>query len=335
MRRVATAALPLLLLALGACGDNEPACGHVKVLVGGRNVWSPIFAVDEQHMYYADYDVDGYGTKLLLRASRDGGGLQSLGQVADYEMFGNGIALDDRNVYWTASRFLDNLGYSLYASPRAGGSPFPIANLPPCVPFGVTSSTTEVFAGTSACDAQPSRVTAVDKTTSNARIAWEAGMNDGDVRALAYGGDTLFIATEIALFAVRPSATEVVTAGNTIRHLEVHDDFLYYAEEHDGVYRTPLAGGTRELLYAYAPTGERQGAFSLDGDDLYVADPPHMMFVPLATRTPQAIVHDVGSLSEISARDGYAWWSSLVLPAAPGGLDTFSGGIERVARPCD
>jgi hypothetical protein len=60
-----------------------------------------------------------------------------------------------------------------------------------------------------------------------------------------------------------------------------------------------------------------------------------MLFVPLGSRTPQVLVNDLGSVSEIVARDGYAYWSALVFPNAPGGLDTFSGAIARVARPCD
>lgn len=330
MRRAAIAAA----LALAACGDNEPACGHVELLVGERNVWAPMFAVDDHAMYYADYDIDGFGTALLLRASREGGGLQSLGQLNYGELFGNGLAYDDRNVYWTGSDF-EQTAYKVFASPRAGGARFAIGDLPGCVPFGVTTSPTEVFVGSAACESFAARVTAIDKVTGDARIAWTAGMYDGDVRTLAYAGDTLFIGTSIALFAVRPSGIEVLTAGNPVRHLEVHDDTLYYSEAHDGVYRVPVAGGTRERLYAYAAGDEHQGPFAVDGDDLYISEPPHMVFVPLSTGAPQVIVNDVGALSEISAREGYAWWSALVFPNSPGGLDTFSGAIARVARPCD
>jgi hypothetical protein len=294
-----------------------------------------MFAVDDRFIYYADYDVDGFGTKLMLRGSREGGGLQSLGQIQYYEMFGNGLAYDETTVYWTGSRFTESLGYALYATPRTGGSGFPLAHLPECVPFGVTTSPTEVFVGMAACGAFPARVTAIDKATHTDRIAWQAGMNDGDVRALAFAGDTLFVATSIALVAVRPTETTVITAGNPVRHLEVHGDLLYYSEANDGIYRTPIAGGARERLYVYEATDERQGPFSLEGDDLYLAEPPHMLHMTLASRTPTVVVRDLGSVSEIVARDGHAYWSALVLPGSTGGFDTFSGGIERVARPCD
>jgi hypothetical protein len=327
MRRVAIVAAALA--GLTACGDNGPACGHVELLVGDRNIWSPMFAVDDRFIYYADYDIDGDGTALVIRGSREGGGLQALGQLAYGETFGNGLAYDDLNVYWTGST--DEQSYfRLLVSPRAGGSAFPVLDLS-CVPFGVTASASNVYVGMAACGTHTSRVIAL----STGQPAWTAGANDGDVRALATSGDTLFIGTSIALFAVRPSGTDVITAGNPIRHLEVHDDQLYYGMEHDGIYRTPVGGGPRERLYAYDPEGERQGAFSVEGDDLYVAEPPHMLFVPLGSRTPQILVNDLGSVSEIVARDGHAYWSALVFPNSPGGLDTFSGAIARVARPCD
>jgi hypothetical protein len=332
MRRVALAAATVVTAGLAACGDNEPECGAVEVLVGEHNVWAPMFTVDDRYMYYADYDIDGFGTALLLRGSRDGGGLVSFGQLEYGEMFGNGLAFDDRNVYWTGSR-QQQTQYELYATPRAGGDAYGIAALPGCVPFGVTTSATEVFAGMAGCDSLPARVTAVDKTTGATRIAWEAGMFDGDVRALAYANDTLFVGTSIALFAVRASGTEVVTAGSPVRHLEVHDADIYYSEEHYGVFRVPASGGTREQLYAYQPTNDRQGAFSLDGEDLYIAEPPTM--VRSRRGSTQVVVQNVGAVSEIAARDGYAWWSALVFPNTPGGLDTFSGAIARVARPCD
>jgi hypothetical protein len=317
-----------LALLLAACGDNEPACGHVEVLVGEHNIWSPMFAVDDRFIYYADYDIDGDGTALLIRGSRDGGGLQALGQLPYGETFGNGLAYDDNYVYWTGSSDQQTY-FKLFASPRAGGSASPIAYLS-CVPFGITASATSLFVGVAGCDSETSRV-----LSASGEPVWTAGMNDGEVRALATSGDTLFIGTSIALFAVRPSGTTVITAGNPVRHLEVHDAQLYYAMEHDGVYRTPVDGGPRERLFTYDPEGERQGPFSVEGDDLYVSEPPHMLFVPLGSRTPQVVVNDTGSVSEIVARDGYAYWTALVYPNSPGGLDTFSGAIVRVARPCN
>ncbi|HTL37229.1 MAG TPA: hypothetical protein VL326_29045 [Kofleriaceae bacterium] len=330
MCRVALAAA--IAVGLAACGDNEPECGTVEVLIGEHNVWSPMFAIDERFMYYADYDIDGFGTALVIRASRDGGGLVALGQLDYGEMFGNGLAYDETNLFWTGSG-QEQTYFALNETPRAGGPPYTLAYLPGCVPFGMTTSATEVFAGMASCDPLPSRVTAVDKATGMKRIAWEAGMFDGDVRALAYADDTLFIGTTIALFAIRPSGTNVITAGSPIRHLEIHGGYLYYSEEHYGVFRTPTTGGPREQLYEYAPTNDRQGAFSVDGDDLYVAEPPHMLRV--RNGSAQIIVNDLGSVSEIAASDGYAWWSALVYPNAPGGFDTFSGAIARVARPCD
>ena len=225
MHRVALAAVVLT----AACGDNGPACGYIDVIVGERNVWAPMLAIDDQYVYYADYDIDGAGTRLMLRGSRDGGGLRSLGQIGYTDFFGNGLAYDDRNLYWTATSM--PTGYSLYISPRAGGAPFPLAALPECVPFGVTTSDTEIFVGMAACQDVPASVTAISKADSSARVAWQAGMYDGDVRALAFAGDRLFIGTSIALFAVDASGPTVITAGNPVRHLEVHDDLLFFLSQ--------------------------------------------------------------------------------------------------------
>lgn len=328
MRHVALAAVVLA----AACGDNGPACGYVDVIVGERNVWAPMLAVDDQSVFYADYDLDGDGTKLVLRASHDGSDLRALGQIGYTDFFGNGLAYDDLNLYWTAT---SDSGYLLFVSPRAGGAPFPIATLPECVPFGLTTSDTEIFVGMAACGELPARVTAISKATSAERTAWEAGMNDGEVRALAHAADKLFIGTSIALFSVTASGPTVITAGNPVRHLEVHDDQLYYSSETDGIYRTPVSGGPRERLYAYANTGARQGAFSLDGDDLYISEPPAILFMTLTTRKPQIVVGNSGPMSELVARDGYAWWSTLAFPNSPGGLDSFSGAIARITRPCN
>lgn len=329
MRCVALAAV----LLTAACGDNGPTCGYVDLVVGERNVWAPMLAVDEQYIYYADYDIDGGGTRLMLRGSREGGGLRSLGQIGYTDFFGNGLAYDDLNLYWTASS--EPTGYSLYVTPRVGGPQFPIAALPECVPFGATTSDTEIFIGMAACQNLPARVTAISKADSSERVAWEAGMYDGDVRALAYANDTLFIGTSIALFAVDASGPRVITAGNAVRHLEVHGDQLYYASEADGIYRMPVSGGPRERLYAFASSGARQGAFSLDGDDLYISEPPEILFMTLTARNPRVVVTQSGPMSELVARDGYAWWSTLAFPNSPGGLDTFSGAIARISRPCD
>ncbi|HSD85871.1 MAG TPA: hypothetical protein VLB44_00095 [Kofleriaceae bacterium] len=333
MRRVA-----VLLALVAGCGDNGPQCGYVDVVVGGRNVWAPMFAVDDRYMYYADYDLDGFGTQLLLRGSRDGGQLRALAQRPYGESFGEGVAVDASAIYWTGTSELT--GNSLYASPIAGGETIELAVLPACVPFGVATNGVEVFAGSVSCDTtagyEPSRVTAVSLTTGEVRVAWTAGLYDGDVRTLATAGDTLFIGTSIGVFAVRPSGTEVLAAGNAVRHLEVHGDQLFYSVEDEGLYMTPVAGGAKLRLYSYAMATEHEGQFAIDGDDVYIAEPPNLMLLTLSDRTPRPIVDTMGAPGGlIAARDGYAWWSTLVMANATGGFDTFSGGIERVTRPCD
>lgn len=323
MRRVALA----LLVATG-CGDNGPSCGYVDILLGLRNVWAPQFAVDDNYVYYSDYDVDGYGTQLVLRMNNAGGGIRALATRPAFETeLGVGFAVDATGLYWTASSAAT--GFSLYASPIAGGETLELATLPPCAPFAVATNATEAFAGSTSCDDLPSRVTAVTLTDHQSRVAWTAGQFDGDVRALAATADTLYVGTTVALFAVRASGPQVVNADGAVRHIEVHDGVVYYSVEDVGIY----AGGDRIYTYDAATKGE--GEFSLDGDDLYVAEPPRMMFQTLTDRHPRVVVQNLGDRATIVAHGGYAYWSALVQPGAPGGLDTFSGGISRVTRPCD
>ena len=114
--------------------------------------------------------------------------------------------------------------------------------------------------------------------------------------------------------AVSDSSTQVLAVGDTVRHLEVHDDLLYYSVDRDGIYRRPLAGGAAELVHAYPMNLEHEGEFTLDGDDLYFAEPPHMMFMTLTDRHPRIIVEDLGEHNVIVALDGFACLSALVMP---------------------
>jgi hypothetical protein len=214
-------------------------------------------------------------------------------------------------------------------SPIAGGETVLLAQLTTCLPDGIAVNSTESFAGTIACEDEPSKVYAVSRADKSVRVAWTSGVLDGDVRALAATEDTLYIGTTVALFAVRASGTQVVNANGAVRHIEIHDGVPVYSVEDYGIY----VGGER--VYTYQPKTKGEGAFSLDGDDLYVAEPPQMMFTTLTDRNPRVAVKNMGVVGTIVAHDGHAYWSALVMPGAPGGFDTFSGGISRVARPCD
>lgn len=325
----------LALLVATACGDNGPSCGYVDVLLGLHNVWAPQLAVDDKFVYYSDYDVDGFGTQFLLRMSNTGGGFQALATRPPLQTdFGIGLAMDETSLYWTASS--QPTGFSLYASKKTGGPTVELTSLPSCPPFGVATNGTEVFAGSSSCEDNPSRVFAVSLVDQTSRTAWTAGENDGDVRAVAATADTLYIGTTVALFAVRASGTQLLSADGAVRHIEIHDGVVYYSVENVGIF----AGGER--IYTYDPATKGEGAFSIDDLirlDLYVAEPPRMMLQTLTdprTRPyPRVVVENLGDGATIVAHGGFAYWSALVQPGAPGGLDTFSGGISRVTRPCD
>ena len=323
MRRVALA----LLVAVTGCGDNGPSCGHVDVLLGLRNVWAPQFAVDDNYVYYSDYDVDGYGTQFVLRMNHTGGGIRALASRPQFEQdFGIGLAVDATTVFWTGSS--QPTGFSLYASPIEGGQTSELTALPECTPFAIAFNDTEVFAGSASCDDNPSQVVAVARADRQSRVAWTGGQFDGDVRALAATADTLYVGTTVALFAVRASGTQLIKADGAVRHIEVHDGVVYYSVEDVGIF----AGGER--IYSYDPDTSGEGAFSLDGEDLYVAEPPRMMFQTLSDRKPQVVVENLGRSVTIAAQGGFAYWSALAQPGSVGPLDTFSGGISRVSRPC-
>lgn len=323
MRRVA-----LALLVATACGDNGPACGYVDILLGYRNVWAPQFAVDDNYIYYSDYDVDGFGTQFVLRMNHEGGGIQALASRPQFETeFGIGLALDAKSVYWAASS--QPTGFALFGSPVAGGPTSVLTALPACAPFAIAVNDSEVFAGSVSCDDKPSQVTAVTLAGDQTRVAWTAGEFDGDVRALAATADTLYVGTSVALFAVRTSGTQLINADGAVRHIEIHDGVVYYSVEDVGIY----AGGDR--IYTYDSATKNEGAFSVDGNDLYVAEPPRMMFMSLIDRQKRVAVENLGDNVTIAANGGFAYWSALVQPGAAGGIDTFSGGISRVTRPCD
>lgn len=317
----------LALLVATACGDNRPSCGYVEILLGLRNVWAPQFAVDDNGVYYSDYDVDGYGTQFLLRMNHTGGGLRALATRPPFlTEFGSGLALDATHAYWTGS---SAVGYSFYSSPIAGGETSQLAQLTTCAPFGVAVNSTEMFAGTEGCDDEPSKVYAVARADKATRVVWSAGIFDGDVRALAATEDTLYIGTTIALFAVHTTGTQVINADGAVRHIEIHNGEPVYSVEDYGVY----VG--RDRVYTYDVTTKGEGAFSLDGDDLYVAEPPRMMYTTLTSQSPRVAVQNMGVVGKIVAHDGHAYWSAVVMPGSVGAFGTFSGGISRVERPCD
>ncbi len=330
MRRVAVACL-LAAWPLGGCGDNADPCGYVDPIETFKNIWSLQLAVDDTHIYFSDYDIDGDGTHLVLREPLAGGGVQALGIRSAAAVFGRGLALDGRFLYWASTSTEGSS--SLFASPIAGGAPLFLSTLPDCAPSGIAVDGTTSYAGTVACGDVPSSILAVagDGTTST---VWTSTVDQGDVRELAAASGTLFFSTTTGVFALRAGVLEIL-AGHPGFHLEVHDQTLYYSTD-EGIFSVPVAGGDRVRLYSYPAGATDIGSFGIEGTDLYLAESGHMLLSRSPADTPRVVVENLGrGVGPIVARGGWAYWSVLFMPEAITDFGSFSGGVFRVLRPCD
>lgn len=321
----------VLVLGLAAClgcGDNEPACGHVQLLDGNRNIWSGQIAVDDRFVFYTDYD-NGFGTHLLFRQLREGGERLVIGSRGFDATLGYGMASDGQRVYWAADD--GESGFSLLATPVLGGSTTVLGGISSCMARGVAFDEVNAYAGSVRCEQEPARVIAAPRDGSAASEIWSS--RDADVSSLAaIGGDAL-VATSAGLYRVGPAGTTLID-GRPTYHVEIDGDRVVYStQEH--IFAQPLAGGAPEVLYTFETPVTQPRAFASDAGDLYVSEPPRMIFVP-AGGEPRPLVGDMGTaITHIAARDGAAYWSTLALPELSGLPGTFSGATFRVLRPCD
>lgn len=332
MRCVALACL------LAACGDNADSCGFVDPIETYRNIWSLQLAVDATHVYFSDYDVDGDGTQLVIAEPHAGGPIDPVGIRPPASTFGRGLAVNERYVFWASTN--EEAASSFFASPLDGGSTLLLAPLPACAPSGITYDADFLYAGTLSCedgssDVIPSSVVAVDRDAGTGTTVWTSAEGQGDVRDLATGGGALFIATSTGVYALRGTALELLD-GHPGRHVEVHDETLYYSTD-EGIFELPVTGGDRVRHYTYPADATEIGSFALDGTDLYFAESGHMYLAASIADAPRMIVENLGrGVGPIVARDGWAYWSVLFVPEVMGNdFDTFAGGVFRVLRPCD
>jgi hypothetical protein len=321
----------LVLLGLAGCGDNAPACGHVALLDANRNIWGGHIAVDDERVYYSDY-ANQVGTHLVFRQPRDGGQPLVIAAREQASRFGFGMAVDATHVYWTAEN--EPTGYALLATPRLGGRTLELSAISECTATAVAVDAIDAYASSRRCNNGtidvPAKVIAVPHAGGPSREVWTS--TDADVIDLAALDGVVFIATSAGLVRASAVATELVD-GRPTYHVVIAGDELIYSTEEAIVVR-PLAGGEPQTLYTFVSPVSQPRAFGVDGTDLYIAEPPQMLFLPRGGR-PTPIVRDMGAaITHIVARDGHAYWSTLAVPGSIGLFGTFSGGTMRVAAPC-
>jgi hypothetical protein len=319
-------ALAVGLAACTGCGDNEPACGRTVVMSQLRNIWGGQIAVDDERVYYSDYD-NGAGTHLIFRQPREGGQELVIG-ARGRNRFGYGMASDGERLYWTGES--DLLGYTLQATPVLGGRSQELATLSTCTAHGVAVDAVAAYAGAIRCGGEPSRVLAAPHDGSMVREIWSSP--DADVSSIAALDGTAWLATSAGLVRVSATAAELVD-GSAIYHVEIDGDDIVYSTQEE-ILAVPLAGGAPRTLYTFATPITQLRVFASDAGDLYVSEPPELVFVPRGG-TPVVLVQDMGAaITELVARDGAAYWPTLAAPGTLGLLGTFSGAVMRVPKPC-
>jgi hypothetical protein len=321
----------LLVLCLAGCGDNAPACGYVQLLTVNRNIWGGHIAVDDERVYFSDYN-NGIGTHLVFRQPRDGGQALVIGARGESSRFGFGMTVDGDVLYWSAEN--EPAGYSLLATPRLGGTTVELSAVSECTAHGVAVDAVNAYAGAVRCNNGvtdvPARVTAVPKTTGMSREIWTS--TTADVSDLVAVDGIVFIATTAGLVRVTETATELLD-GRPSYHVVIAGDELIYSTE-EAILSRPLGDGEPHTLYSFRTPISQPRAFGVDGTDLYIAEPPEMIFLPRGGE-PTPLVDDMGAaITHIVARDGYAYWATLAVPGSIALLGTYSGGVMRVARPC-
>lgn len=310
------------------CGDNAPLCGHVQVLEAHRNIWAGHIAVDSERVYFSDYD-NGAGTRLVFRQPRDGGQPLVIAARPETSRLGFGMAVDDRHLYWTAEA--DFAGYTLFATPLLGGRTLDLSRVSDCTASGIAIDSVAIYVGAIRCGDVPARVVAVPRDGSDAREIWSS--ETSDVTSIVSLDGDVVIATTTGLVRVTATGSELLDGRPTYHVVRAGDELVYSTEER--VLARPVAGGAPRTLYTFRTPITEVRAFAVDGGDLYIAEPPEMIFLP-AGGEPTRLVRDIGTgVTHIVARDGAAYWSTFALRGTIGLLGTFSGGVLRVDRPCD
>lgn len=320
-------ALAAYLATCAACGDNEPECGHVEVLRANRNIWGGHIAVDGERVYYSDYD-NGIGTHLVFRQPREGGQPLVIAAHGETNRFGYGMTTDATHVYWSAENALT--GYYLLATPLLGGTTLQLGPISECTAHGVAVDDVNAYAGSVNCNGIPAKVTAVPHDGSPQYEVWSSV--NADVSSIAAVNGDVLIATTEGLVRVSAAGTQLLDGQPSYQVVVAGDEIVY--STYEKLAAIPIAGGAPRTIYTYSTPVLQPRPFAIDGGDLYIVEPPQLLLLPPGGE-PTPIVHDMGSaITHIAARDGAAYWATLAAPGSLGLIDTFSGAVFRVVRPC-
>ncbi|HEY5952112.1 MAG TPA: hypothetical protein VIV40_41730 [Kofleriaceae bacterium] len=324
-------AVIVALAGCAGCGDNEPACGHAEVLNWDRNIWGGHIAVDGERVYYSDY-ANAVGTHLVFRQPRDGGQALVIAARGETSRFGYGMVVDDGHVYWSGEN--EPVGYTLFATPPLGGRTIELSAISVCTGHGVAVDSVNAYAGSIRCNDGigniAAHVIAVPHLGGPSTELWSS--LDADVSDLAAVGGDVFIATTRGLVRVSPAGTELLD-GRATYHVEIANDNLVYSTE-EMILSRPLAGGAARTLYTFHTPINQPRAFALEGDDMYIVEPPRLLYTRAGSE-PTVLVEDTGAaITHVVARDGAAYWATLAVPGSLGLFGTFSGGVLRALRPC-
>ena len=329
--RCAVATACLIATAAG-CGDNAPACGHVEVLDANRNIWGGHIAVNDDFFFYSDYDF--YAAKLVLRQPLGQRQAYVVGAAGTLDRLGFGMAVDATNLYWATES--DPVGYTLFATPLQGGPPINLTAISECTALGIAVDAVNVYAGAVRCNNGlgdiRSRVVVTPLDNSGPFELWNSA--GSDVSAIAARDGIAYLATTAGLVRVDRFGTSETLDGRPSYHAEIDGDELYYSTQ-EAIIALPLTGGPAHTVYSFRTSVDEPRAFAVDDGELYISEPPQLVFVAPG-REPESIVRNMGAtITHMVAHRGQAYWATLAMPESIGLLDTFSGGVMRVSRPCD
>jgi hypothetical protein len=317
---------------VAGCGDNDPPCGHVQLMSANRNIWGGHIALDDERIYFSDYE-NGARTRLIFRQPRDGGQELVIAARDTFSRFGFGMAVDATYLYWAAESPL--IGFTLFATPRLGGATLELSGISPCTGSGIAVDRFNAYAGAVRCSDGSrdfaSSVIAVPHDGSGVFEVWSS--TSADVSAIAALDGTIWIATSGGLYRVSNTGT-VLLDGRPSYHVVIAGGQLFYSTD-EAVKVRPLTDGTAQTLYAFTTSIEQPRAFAVDGTDIYISEPPSLRLIA-GDAEPVILVGDMGAaVTHVVAGNGSAYWATLAAPGSLGLFNSFSGGVFRVRRPCN